>query len=741
MRRLAALAVLSAIILGTPETGTAQDLVGFDADSFGRVVLKRTQSASAGLDPVLEARIGSYNNESIRNYSPHSVFAKLGLSVGRLDILTDNGVFPCTAFIVDDQHLLTNHHCVPGILDNERARATRIDSVMFVAGYTQQGVEEGTERFTVIPTPVETSKDLDYSVLKVIGDPSQRFGQLKLAASLPNDNDPYWVIGHPMGEAQRISREACRANAPALSNRRLLHTCDTLPGNSGSPVIDAGLQMVVGLHHAGSSHDEVNFAIPMGEILNRSEVLKAALDAPAPVEPPAPVDPVEPVDAVSVGDPVDPVAPPDGEETAGICDQMYEEAKNFGRCFAYEAYLQSCGDHAYAVFAKAFVRGECSPAVPTPVEPPEPVDTVDRGPSPSGKPLRPWCANGNLNASEAAICASPYLAGLDQEMDGAYRNQNVASAGQQANWRTGTRDACGANAACLGQAMIERIAYLRTPAAPSPAPSQDYRVVRGSYQLTNGTCYVMTASRPSIPEAIAFAKEWFPGRSGVRIFGSDNGYFGISLGAVSRGSADSRLASLKRGGTVPGDSYCSTGSRFISEVVWSGSSGGGSPAPSSYTMYVDNNSESGLNVRSGPSTSYNDFTEIKPGDKVTVLREQGDWSNVRIPDGRTGWVYSPLLTRSKPRVVQSCTARVVNLQPYSNASRSNGLGYLNIRASASTRARILSETYLGDRLQVLSQKGNWAQVRCLSGQCRSPYRGTGGATGWVSRKYISVSCR
>ena len=245
-------------------TARSQDLVGFDRSSFGNVVLSRNQSAGSGSDVEFELSFGAYNNESIRNYSSESVFSKMGRAVGRLDILTDAGIFPCTAFIVDQKYLLTNHHCVPGILDNEKAQATRIDAVQFVAGYVQQGVEEGTKTYTVSPTPVETHKDLDYTLLEVIGDPSAKYGKLALSDQQAHDGDPYWVIGHPMGEAQRISREQCRANAPALSNNRLLHTCDTLPGNSGSPVIDAGLQQVIGLHHAGSKKDSVNFCDPHG---------------------------------------------------------------------------------------------------------------------------------------------------------------------------------------------------------------------------------------------------------------------------------------------------------------------------------------------------------------------------------------------------------------------------------------------------------------------------------------------
>ena len=168
--------------LSVASTAQSQDLMGFDRASFGSVVLSRTQAVGTGIQ--LELSVGSYENEPISNYKG-TIFADIGKSVGRLDVLTDKGVFPCTAFIVSKQHILTNYHCSLGLLDDERIGATRIDASQFVAGYTQTGVDEGTKKYTVIPTPVEFSAELDYAVLEVIGNPSQEYGELKLAHLVP----------------------------------------------------------------------------------------------------------------------------------------------------------------------------------------------------------------------------------------------------------------------------------------------------------------------------------------------------------------------------------------------------------------------------------------------------------------------------------------------------------------------------------------------------------------------------
>jgi len=338
--------ITSSIALALMAFGGAaqsQNLMGFDRASFGSVVLSQNQSA--GSEIQLESAIGLYNNEPILNYGNDSVFARIGKSVGRLDVLTDKGNFPCTAFIVSKKYILTNYHCSFGMLDNERIGATRIDATQFVAGYTQTGIDEGTNRYTVIPTPVEFSAELDYAVLEVLGNPSQKYGKLNLVNLVPKDRTPFWVIGHPNGEGQRISREKCRASAPAVSKNKLLHTCDTLPGNSGSPVIDAGLQVVVALHHAGISNESVNAAILMSEILANSSVLAAYK---------VPVNVVKPTDTV--------------EQSA--CDALYSAASEAKACFAYEAYFESCRGHALAPIAEGYIEKFCQVQKTTQIEPP-----------------------------------------------------------------------------------------------------------------------------------------------------------------------------------------------------------------------------------------------------------------------------------------------------------------------------------------------------------------------------------
>lgn len=258
----------------------AQDMPLYDASQFGQIVVSHRQSGLS--QPQYEALIGNSSLELMSDINPGSAIGQLGRAVGKLDILTDTNKYaPCTAFLVADNLLITNHHCVPGVLDHPQIGGNVIAALEFHAGFIRDGIASGAKTFRVSPVPLETNKQLDYAVLRVIGDANAEFGALKLSAAPPEDADPFLIIGHPQGWAQRLSREQCQAATPAVEGDRVLHSCDTMPGSSGSPVIDDDTRQVVALHSAAAGG--VNLAVPMAEILKASDVLKPTqAAAPAP---------------------------------------------------------------------------------------------------------------------------------------------------------------------------------------------------------------------------------------------------------------------------------------------------------------------------------------------------------------------------------------------------------------------------------------------------------------------------
>ena len=357
------LRALLAVALLVPGLAPAQEMPLAPRSDFGRVVVSERQLSGDG-DIVLEQVFGAeFDSEPAYTYPEISGYRQLGRAVGRLDVLTDQGVGYCTAFIVSDKYLLTNHHCVPG------PEGLTIQSVQFVAGYVETGVREGTKVYSVNAVPVESDEALDYAVLEVFGNPAAEWGTLPILpmeiAADTHGGLPLLVIGHPIRLALHISRKECRAALRnPVSAGKLRHTCDTLQGNSGSPVLSEDLRVVIALHHAGSRKDGVNFAIPMSAILERSELLAGLVDAAAPAPDPAP-DP---------GPDEAPGTPPDTARlSCSGAGAHYGAASGIGTRAALEAHLGFYGHCEYAPFAEALLAAmEAPDPAPDPVPDPEP---------------------------------------------------------------------------------------------------------------------------------------------------------------------------------------------------------------------------------------------------------------------------------------------------------------------------------------------------------------------------------
>jgi S1-C subfamily serine protease len=262
----------------------AEELPLAPLGNYGKVVVTAKQSGG-GAVRFEQAFGGEFDAEPASRYQENSVLRKLGRAVGRLDVAFTRGVGYCTAFLISDQHLMTNAHCLQG---------GQVQSISFIAGYVEEGVEEGTRIYTVGASPLELSPpgDLDYAILQVFGDPASEWGTLELADfdfdGARDGGMPLMILGHPVfqvapepvPQALYVSRKECRATATnPVAGKKLRHTCDTLQGNSGSPVLSDDSRKVIALHHAGSPREGINFAIPMSLIAQRSQIVAGLIAA------------------------------------------------------------------------------------------------------------------------------------------------------------------------------------------------------------------------------------------------------------------------------------------------------------------------------------------------------------------------------------------------------------------------------------------------------------------------------
>jgi len=54
-------------------------------------------------------------------------------------------------------------------------------------------------------------------------------------------------------------------------------------------------------------------------------------------------------------------------------------------------------------------------------------------------------------------------------------------------------------------------------------------------------------------------------------------------------------------------------------------------------------------LRTGPGVTYRINASVDVGTEVTLLKEEKDWANVALPDGRTGWIFKKYLSEETPR--------------------------------------------------------------------------------------------
>ena len=84
--------------------------------------------------------------------------------------------------------------------------------------------------------------------------------------------------------------------------------------------------------------------------------------------------------------------------------------------------------------------------------------------------------------------------------------------------------------------------------------------------VPSGDCALVVASRPTLTDAFAYLRE--TGLDARDIYRTRNGWYAISLGTLRADTAPARLQAMKRSGSIPGDSFCSSG-RGFTVLAWS----------------------------------------------------------------------------------------------------------------------------------------------------------------------------
>jgi len=129
-----------------------------------------------------------------------------------------------------------------------------------------------------------------------------------------------------------------------------------------------------------------------------------------------------------------------------------------------------------------------------------------------------------------------------------------------------------------------------------------------------------------------------------------------------------------------------------------------------------------LNIRTGPSTDSIVSTQVGLGERLPVLGKSGDWYQVKVSNGSTGWVAGWLVALEADG--NSTNPSIPGVAAGSGKVAVVTGSTVNVRSGPGTGNGVIGQVTQGDTLSVLEQSGDWYRVKTSSGL-------TGWVAGWL----------
>ncbi len=129
-----------------------------------------------------------------------------------------------------------------------------------------------------------------------------------------------------------------------------------------------------------------------------------------------------------------------------------------------------------------------------------------------------------------------------------------------------------------------------------------------------------------------------------------------------------------------------------------------------------------VNVRGGPGLSYPLIKIVNRGEKYSIVKEQGDWIEIQLSFGKTGWLVNWLVTKENNRTSTASTSTGSN-----NTVAIATMDQLRVRSGPGTSFRIVGFINKGQQVTILSQNENWYKITSSFGE------------GWVTRDFLKIN--
>lgn len=236
--------------------------------------------------------IGDIDWRETEDLAASSAEAQNARAVGKIDLPWADS--RCTAFLIADDIIMTNQHCIEKASHAEGVTAT----FDLVAGSTAQ-----SRQVFDCSEFIGNDEVLDFALLRCQGAPGAQYGIVSLSSAAAAMKSDIYVIHQ---NCDYYNEEGC-VPTKKISNGELLkihtesgdyvHNADTLGGSSGSPVFSSN-NKVVAIHHAGAGgwmnngRGYENYAVPMYKIVSKINAtfpgVLSSDSSPAPTPQPAP---------------------------------------------------------------------------------------------------------------------------------------------------------------------------------------------------------------------------------------------------------------------------------------------------------------------------------------------------------------------------------------------------------------------------------------------------------------------
>lgn len=119
-----------------------------------------------------------------------------------------------------------------------------------------------------------------------------------------------------------------------------------------------------------------------------------------------------------------------------------------------------------------------------------------------------------------------------------------------------------------------------------------------------------------------------------------------------------------------------------------------------------------INVRKGPGLSFEVLIQVQKGKSYPIIGEQGDWYQIKLGGGKTGWVANWLVTKKETTESVSIKSGIITADS------------LRVRSGPGTSYEVMGSLNKGEQVKIYTEKAGWSEISFNNDR------------GWVSNDYV-----